>query len=73
MLRQLSRLIGLYFVCYCMPVSNAGLTMHNSLLNGHVFKTYVGVRQDRYVLLLQLFCDWLNMQVKPLWLKRPVQ
>ena len=43
MLRQLSRLIGLYFVCHCMPVSNAGLTMHNSLLNGHVFKTYVGI------------------------------
>ena len=43
MLRQLSWLIGLNFVCYCMPVSNAGLTMHNSLLNGYVFKTYVGI------------------------------
>ena len=30
-------------MCYCIPGSNAGLTMHNSLLNGHVFKTYVGI------------------------------
>ena len=43
MLRQFSRLIGLYFVCYCMPVSSTGLAIHNSLLNGHVFKTFVGI------------------------------
>ena len=55
MLRQLSRLIGLYFGCYCLPLSNAGLTMHNSLLNAYVFKTYVGLRQDRYALLLYFF------------------
>ena len=43
MLRQLSCFIGLYFVCYCMPVSSTGLTIHNSLLNGHAFKTYVSI------------------------------
>ena len=44
MLRQRSWLNAIFFVCYgCIPGSNAGLTMHNSLLNGHVFKTYVGI------------------------------
>ena len=36
-------LTGIFFVCYYIPGLNAGLTMHNSLLNGHVFKTYVGI------------------------------
>ena len=43
MLRQLSRLIGLYFVCYCMPVSSTSLAIHDSLLDGYVFKTFVGI------------------------------
>ena len=43
MVRQLSCFIGLYFVCYCMPVSSTGLTIHNSLLHGHAFKTYVSI------------------------------
>ena len=43
MFPQHSWLTGIFFVCYCIPGSNAGLTMHNTLLNGHVFKTYVGI------------------------------
>ena len=44
MLPQCSWLTGIFFVCYCIPAgSSAGLTMHNSLLDGHVFKTYVGI------------------------------
>ena len=40
MLPQRSCLTGIFFVCYCIPGLNAGITMHNSLLDGHVFKTY---------------------------------
>ena len=43
MLRQRSWLNAIFLVCYCIPGSSAGLTMHNTLLKRHVFKTYVGI------------------------------
>lgn len=43
MLRLCFLLNVIFIAFYCIPSSKAGLTMHNSLLNGHVFKTHVGI------------------------------